>query len=81
MGVLTLVKPDTRRFTQADLAQLSAIAADISHGAGHSRLDQGKGDGSQQGEGEPVPLEPEIANRLPAEAIQRKGKGGKARSG
>jgi GAF domain-containing protein len=81
MGVLTLVKPDTRRFTQADLAQLSAIAANISHGARHVGLAQKEGDSSQQSEGEPVPLEREIADRLPAAAIHKKGNGGKAGSG
>jgi D-sedoheptulose 7-phosphate isomerase len=80
MGVLTLVKPDTRRFTQADLAQLSAIAANISHGAGHSGLAQGTGDGSQQGEEDPVTLEPRIADRLAAMAIRRKGSGGREAS-
>ena len=80
MGVLTLVNPDTRRFTQADLAQLSAIAANISHGAGHTGPAQKEGDGPQQSEEEPVPLERGITERLPAEAIQRKGNGGKAGS-
>jgi D-sedoheptulose 7-phosphate isomerase len=57
MGVLTLVKPDPRRFTQADLAQLSAIVANVSHGAGHSDLAEKEGDDSQHSEEEPLPLE------------------------
>jgi D-sedoheptulose 7-phosphate isomerase len=81
MGVLTLVKPDTRRFTQADLAQLSAIAANISHGARDIGPAQKDGDGSQQSEEKPVPLERGIADRLAAAAIQREGNGGKAESG
>ena len=80
MGVLTLVKPDTRRFTEADLAQLSAIAANVSHGAGH-RLAQKEVDGSRQSQAGPVHREQETANRVPAAAIHSKGSGGKAGSG
>ena len=36
MGVLTLVNPDTRRFTEPDLALLSALAAGISLTAGEA---------------------------------------------